>query len=58
MERAEQHTYQVLTKRPTRALRLLKSGIIRRLPGHVWIGVSIESSRFNGRADVLRQIPA
>jgi protein gp37 len=58
MERAAHHTYQVLTKRPQRALRLLESGMVRRLPDHVWMGVSIESSRFNWRADVLRQIPA
>jgi protein gp37 len=58
MERATQHTYQVLTKRPERALRLLASGMVRPLPDNVWIGVSIESSRFNWRADVLRQIPA
>src|ERR1019366_6820242 len=58
MERAAQHTYPVLTKRPERALRLLMSGKVRQLPDHVWIGVSIESSRFNWRADVLRQIPA
>ncbi len=58
MERASQHTYQVLTKRPERALELLSSGAARPLPSHVWIGVSIENSRFNWRADVLRQIPA
>lgn len=58
MERAAHHTYQVLTKRPRHALRLLTSGMVRRLPDHVWIGVSIENSRFNWRADVLRQIPA
>jgi protein gp37 len=58
MEQAAHHTYQVLTKRPEHALRLLESSKIRRLPDHVWIGVSIESSRFNWRADVLRQMPA
>jgi protein gp37 len=58
MEDAAHHTYQVLTKRPQHALRLLASGMVRRLPDHVWIGVSIESSRFNWRADVLREIPA
>jgi protein gp37 len=58
MERASQHTYQVLTKRPERALEVLSSGAVRPVPDHVWIGVSIESSRFTWRADVLRQIPA
>jgi protein gp37 len=58
MERASQHTYQVLTKRPERAFALLASGVVRPLPSHVWIGVSIENSYFNWRADVLRKIPA
>ena len=58
MDGAAQHTYQVLTKRPERALDLLSSGAVRPLPAHVWIGVSIESSRFNWRSDILRQIPS
>lgn len=58
MSNAAHHTYQVLTKRPQRALQLFHSGSIRRLPDHVWLGVSIESSRFNWRAEVLREIPA
>lgn len=50
-------TYQVLTKRP----ELIEG----RLPedwgegyGNVWLGVSIENSRFTWRADELRAIPA
>jgi protein gp37 len=50
-------TYQILTKRP----ELIRD----RLPvdwGHgyenVWLGVSVENSRFTSRADVLREIPA
>jgi protein gp37 len=53
IERAAHHNYQVLTKRPKRVLRIMTSGMVRRLPDHVWIGVSIESSRFNWGADVL-----
>jgi protein gp37 len=58
MELASHHTYQVLTKRPDQALHLLTSNRVRPLPNHVWLGVSIENSRFNWRADVLREIPA
>lgn len=49
-------TYQILTKRPEL--------INERLPGdwgdgwpNVWLGVSIENSRFTWRADALREIP-
>jgi protein gp37 len=58
MESASHHVYQVLTKRPEHALGLLMAGTIRPLPDNVWIGVSIENSRFNWRADFLRKIPA
>lgn len=50
-------TYQILTKRPEL--------IAERLPddwgdgwSNVWLGVSIENSRFTWRADALREIPA
>jgi len=58
MHAASHHTYQILTKRPERARDLLVSGAVRPLPDNAWIGVSIENSRFNGRADVLREVPA
>jgi len=49
------HTYQVLTKR---AQRLSK--IAQRLPwpDNVWMGVSVESERYNFRANHLRKVPA
>jgi protein gp37 len=55
MAATERHTFQVLTKRPERALELAD-----RLPWpkNVWVGVSIENSRFTWRADVLREVPA
>lgn len=55
MVRASWHQFQVLTKRPERALRLAD-----RLPwpANVWIGTSIEDMRVARRADALRQIPA
>jgi protein gp37 len=50
-------TYQILTKRPEL--------IAERLPANwgdgyenVWLGVSVENSRFTWRADLLRDIPA
>lgn len=62
-----QHTYQVLTKRPDEALSFLTSYYDHETPWgawtedplpNVWIGVSIESSRYTWRADVLREMPA
>jgi protein gp37 len=50
-----QHTYQVLTKRPLRALRL--SDKID-WPPNLWLGVSVEDSKVLHRVDHLRQIPA
>lgn len=50
-----QHTYQILTKRPREALAYREN--MPPLP-NVWLGVSIESWRFNWRADVLRRVPA
>jgi protein gp37 len=66
MARAPQHTYQVLTKRPERALKLFQLDALRGRTGaasewplpNVWMGVSIENARFTWRADVLREIPA
>jgi len=57
MERAGQHTFQVLTKRPERARSLVVDGEVRPLPPNAWLGVSIENSRFTWRADVLRETP-
>lgn len=55
MTRADQHVYQVLTKRPERLAELAP-----RLPWpeHIWMGVTIENRRFVNRADYLRQVPA
>jgi protein gp37 len=55
MNRADWHTFQVLTKRPERLAELAE-----RLPWppNVWMGVTIENRRFVGRADALREVPA
>lgn len=55
MERASWHTFQVLTKRPERALELSP---LLPWPANVWMGTSIENQRWTTRADDLRQIPA
>lgn len=51
MAAAPQHTFQVLTKRPERMLALSD-----KLPwaSHIWMGVSVESSDYTGRIDLLR----
>lgn len=54
MVEADQHIYQVLTKRPERV-----AGISSKLPwpSNVWIGTSIESAKYVSRADLLRKVP-
>ena len=55
MERAGWHTFQVLTKRPERALELAPQ---LPWPANVWMGTSVENRRFLHRLDTLRGIPA
>lgn len=50
-----QHTFQVLTKRAERLARLAPK---LPWPKNVWMGVSIETDKFNWRADYLRKVPA
>lgn len=47
------HTYQVLTKRPE---RIAKNTL--QWPVHIWLGVSVETTRQYGRIDYLREVPA
>jgi protein gp37 len=55
MQRADWHTFQILTKRHERLAELAPA-----LPwsSNVWMGVSIENRRFVQRADYLRAVPA
>jgi protein gp37 len=55
MEECPQHTFQVLTKRPERALKLAD-----RLPwpANVWLGTSVELERYYKRIDQLAAVPA
>jgi protein gp37 len=62
MLRADWHTFQVLTKRPARAARfcrrnaeLLPDGTV---PGHIWIGTSVENQRVAYRVAQLAAVPA
>ena len=59
MERANHHTYQVLTKRSS----LMRTYIQRRygertVPSHIWLGTSIEDRSRLNRLNHLRQTPA
>lgn len=55
MAATPQHTYQVLTKR---SVRLPKLADKLDWPPNLWMGVSVETSKFNYRVDHLRQVPA
>jgi protein gp37 len=55
MNKASWHTFQVLTKRPMELLR--HSDELIWTP-NIWIGVTVESSRYAHRIDALRMVPA
>jgi protein gp37 len=55
MAEAEQHTFQILTKRHERMAELAP---LIEWPANVWMGVSIENQRWVERADYLRTVPA
>lgn len=55
MNSLPRHQFQLLTKRPERALRIAEA---LSWTANIWIGTSIEDMRVAHRADTLRQIPA
>lgn len=55
MVQADQHIFQVLTKRPMRLARMAPS---LPWPEHIWVGVSVEDNDVAWRADFLRKVPA
>ena len=57
---ARQHVFQVLTKRPGRAVAWWQhaSETIGAWPEHVWIGTSVETQRYAPRVEVLARVPA
>ena len=56
------HTFQLLTKRPQRALEWWKTygeeDLGGRWPERIWLGVSVESQEQAGRIGYMRHIPA
>jgi protein gp37 len=57
MERAPQHTYQILTKRPERMREVITALDLPALE-HVWLGTSVEDAAVLSRLDDLRATPA
>jgi protein gp37 len=55
MNRASHHQFQVLTKRPERALRLSAE---LRWTDNIWMGTTVEDASVAPRLDALRRIPA
>ena len=55
MVQADQHVYQVLTKR---AERLAEVAVELPWPAHIWMGVSVENADYLSRVDCLRRVPA
>src|SRR5262245_40008211 len=57
MNRAHWHSFQILTKRPDRMLRLLSRPDVPVL-SNVWLGTSVEDADHLDRIDILRRVPA
>lgn len=55
MVKAHWHQFQLLTKRPERAVTLASK---LPWPPNVWFGTSVESQRYVHRIDVIRELPA
>ncbi len=55
MEKADWHTFQVLTKRSDRLAALATQ---LAWPSNVWMGVSVETAEYLWRVDNLREVPA
>jgi len=59
MERADWHTFQVLTKRSSLLRDFLRKRYAgTRGPSHIWFGVSVEDGSKKSRIEHLRQAPA
>jgi protein gp37 len=55
MRRADQHIFQVLTKRSARLAKLAPK---LPWPDHIWAGVSVETIQYHWRVNHLRVVPA
>ena len=61
MLEVDKHVYQVLTKRPARAAKFVRRNrdlLPSRVPGHVWIGTSVENQSVDYRVRHLMAVPA
>ena len=59
MVKHDQHTYQILTKRPERMLEYLHWAEKLQWPSHIWAGVSVENQYWaDKRIPLLARIPA
>ena len=63
MQTAHWHQFQVLTKRPERMARRLaaharQNGPLQFTHPNVWVGTSVETQRYVGRAEIVASIPA
>lgn len=52
-----QHIFQILTKRPGRALTFFRKFDVEFMPKNVWIGVTVENRKELHRISVLRDMP-
>lgn len=59
---ADWHNFQILTKRPARAARFWKQCAtifgLRRIPGHIWVGTSVETQDVVYRVRQIQKLPA
>ncbi len=59
METFDQHTYQILTKRPQRMVDYVEWAGSKKWPDNVWAGVSVENQYWaDRRVPLLRQVPS
>lgn len=56
MEANPHIVFQVLTKRPIRARKVLTSRYPTGIPRHIWIGVTAEDNQVKRRLDIMRSI--
>ena len=57
MNKAHWHTFQVLTKRPERVLKMDQAGLLK-WALNIWMGTTVESGKFVERVDILRKTKA
>ncbi len=53
-----EHTFQILTKRPKEMSKAVQACYAWRPPPNVWLGVTVENQRYDGRILDLMDIPA